>query len=277
MTGGMAGGVAYLSGLSIPVVNGGSGANIDVYASYAPVGATGLTSGTSATLRLCYIEYTIGGMTTTAGSVACGGLGALASNGSTSILGTNGVTTAQPMLIVASKPTITVAAPSGTLTAAGSNEAIDVTVTASAGGDITINSFVVNSSIASAQGTVYNVADTDTSTASTTNSIFVKDANNSTLATSSTALGATSGGSSTITLTGGYTITAGQSVTFRVYVPVNTVLNPSGAHTSALSSSLGAATGFSWTDTSGGAVTAQTTNNTTYLYNYPTSSVSLTS
>ncbi len=268
MTGGMAGGVAYLTGLSIPVANGGSGANIDAYASYAPVGATGLTSPTATTLRLCYVEYTIGGMTTTAGSVACGGAG-------TGILGSNGVTSGQPMLLVASKPTITVASPAGILTAAGANEALDVTVTASTGGDIQINSFVVNSAITG--GTVYNVADVDTTTGATANSIFVKDTNNSILATSATALGATSGGSSTITLTGGYTVTAGQSVTFRVYIPVNTVTNPSGAHTSSLSSSLGAAVGFSWTDISGGAVTAQTTNNTTYLYNYPTNSVSLTS
>ncbi|MBP6857987.1 MAG: peptidoglycan-binding protein [Candidatus Pacebacteria bacterium] len=59
------GGVAYLTGLSIPVPNGGSGANISVYVSYPEVGTSGVASATTSTLALITVKSTSGNTTTT--------------------------------------------------------------------------------------------------------------------------------------------------------------------------------------------------------------------
>lgn len=58
-------GVAYLTGLSLQVPNGGSGLTLPVYVSYANVGTGGVTPATTATVGLSYVKYTSGGTTTT--------------------------------------------------------------------------------------------------------------------------------------------------------------------------------------------------------------------
>ncbi len=57
-------GIAWLQGLNLAVPNGGSGLTISVYSSYAPVGTSGITPGTTSTLSLTYMKY-VSGTTTT--------------------------------------------------------------------------------------------------------------------------------------------------------------------------------------------------------------------
>lgn len=258
--------IAYLTGLNIAVPNGGGGTNVNAYASYAPVGATGLTSGTLSNLRVCYIRYTVGGTTTTSGSTDCGGAG-------TGILGT-AVSSAQTMNLVASKPTITLAA-SGSTLITGTVEVADITVTANAKGDITLTDLPL---VFTRSGTdVVLTADADSGSDGTVNDIVVKDSSNNTVSTTNTALSSTTaGGTTTITFGTGYVIPAGTSETFKILLSFATVSNTNGAHTDSMSTTLGAAASLSWKDTAGNG-SAVTSDNTTYFYNYPVNSVSVTS
>lgn len=69
-------GVAYLTGLTIAVPNGGAGINVDAFMSYGPVGTNGNTSGAESYVEMTYIKATIGGTTVT----TTGGQGTLANN-----------------------------------------------------------------------------------------------------------------------------------------------------------------------------------------------------
>jgi len=251
--------VADLTGLALTVPNGGAGATIDAFASYVPADAAGTITGSTALLKLCYIKYTIGGTTTTSGTSSCGGAG-------TGILG-SAVSSAQTMTLVGSKPTITVSQPTGAVLAVGAVEAIDVTVTADAAGPITIKTIPITSTI--------------TSGAFTTGTAFtVKDASNNTVALSSTSatgsltgskpvneFTATTGGEAEISFSGGYLLAAGQSQTFKIFLPVATVSGSGALPNTFLYTSLVADGNFSWRDTAGNASSDQT--GVTYVYNYP--------
>ena len=88
----------------------------------------------------------------------------------------------------------------------------------------------------------------------------MKDASNNVVNTMSTM---NNSGTSFITLPG-WGIQAGQTETFKVFLPVNNVT--SGAF---LSTVLATPSNFSWTDIAGGATTNQTG---TLIYNFPTNS-----
>jgi hypothetical protein len=233
-------GVAYLTGLNLTVPNGSSGLNQDVFVSYPVVGATGtssVASGTTSQLALTYVEYTSGGTT------------AFFSPS----------TNAPQMTLVGSKPTVSAAKPA-TVVAAGNVEAIDVTVAADAAGNITLNTLPIT------------VTPSNAAMGTSANTIIVKDANNTTVATTNTAFGSSAGGATTITFTGGYTIQGGQSQTFKVYVPVATT-TPSGVNSVSLSTVTASGSNFSWTDVAGGAGSAQT--GTTLIPSYPSTFTSV--
>ncbi len=241
------GGVAYLTGLSLAVPQGGSGLSIEVNPTYSNVDNTnGVASGTTAALALAYAKYTSGGTTATICTAALGSCG--------TVIGVGGVV-ANTMTLVASKPTVTVVKPSGVVVSVGNIEAIDVTVSADAKGDLQLNSLPITVGVGGASTTVATAA----------NSVFVTKADNSPITTTSLALAAT-GGSSTITFTGGYLIPAGTSQTFRVFVPVTAITAGVSGSTS-LSTSLATGAAFSWTDIASGAVVAQT--GTTNILGYP--------
>jgi hypothetical protein len=75
-------------------------------------------------------------------------------------------------------------------------------------------------------------------------------------------------GADTITFTGGYTIPAGQSVTFVIYATIGGSLG--GAGTSAVSTQLSPQGSFTWTDVIGGVTTSGTG-----IANFPSTTVSL--
>jgi hypothetical protein len=242
--------IAYLTGLSIPVANGGAGADIVAYSSFAPVGSTGIASGSTSTLSICSIKYTIGGTTTTSGDTTCG---------------TPLLSSGQTMKLVASAPIVTVATPTGAVLGASSTvEAIDVTVAANNAGPIKVNSFNVVSSLTPA-GSAFSAAP-----------IVVKDANNNTVATL-TASACTAAATCTVTVSFGsgvtaapYLISAGQSQTFKVFLPVNTLGGSGTLPNTFMNTHLTATAGgtdFVWTDTAGNA--AGTQGDATLIYNYP--------
>ena len=253
---------AYIFGLNIPVPQGGAGATIDAFASYAPVGTTGVsttvTGDITSLFKLSYVKYTIGGTTSTLCASAQG-------PGGSSCTATTGmpVNSAQTMILVGSKPTVTVAQPSGVvLTGSSYVEAIDVTIAADAAGPITMVSFPITASLSAGAGS-------PTFSTGSGNPFIVKDANNNSISTVTGNFTATSGGTATVTLnsTTGYLIGAGQSQTFKVFLPVN-ALGTGTLPNTFMYTSLAASSAFAWIDTAGGA-TVTTTNVTGNIYNYP--------
>ena len=227
--------VAYLTGLNIAVSTNYAGTNVPVYVSYPGVGTGGIPSGSFSTIALSYVQYTAGNMTATCVPY-------------TSCI-VNGGLPANPMVLVASKPTVTISQSTSTL-AVGNVETIDVTVAADSQGNIKLNSIPVN------------FATTNATLSSSANAIIVRDSSNNIVNTTSTPI--TNGGS-VITFPG-WGIPAGSSVTFKISVPVTTVTGAPG--TADVVSALASNTGFSWTDIAGNATVPQT--GVTYMYNYPT-------
>ncbi|MEI6400308.1 MAG: peptidoglycan-binding domain-containing protein [bacterium] len=238
-------GVAYFTGLNLSVPNSTAGVNVDVYPTYSSVGTNGVTSGSSSTLSLSYLKYTVGNSTQTScvASLSC-------TNNMAEI-------SANAMTVVGSKPTFAIATPSATLSAA-STAALDVTVTADAKGDITLVTLPITVGLTGAS----------VSTGSTSNiAVYAGNDLSTNLASSNTAFSAATGSSSTITLTNsGYRISAGQSVVFHVYVTI-VGMTSAASGSNSMSTSL-STSGLTWTDTAGGGSAGALTSS--LLYGYPT-------
>ena len=277
-------GIAYLTGLNLTVPNGQAGLDVDALISYAPVGTNGVISGATSRVALESVRYSSGGTTTTLCTAA------IAATGCT-VLAVGGVA-APTMKVVGSSPALSVKASTSTLVP-GTIEVADVVVTASKG-TITLNALPISVSIAGALLTAAGGA---------ANGIVVYDANNNPVTVTNTAFSSTTAaGTSTITFTGGYKVDTTQ--TFKIYLAVASAgFNcPSGvcgtvtAKSATISTGLGTADLLSWTDTTGNATaatgaidaagSAATTVSNRYLYstttpgffyNYPTTTVSVSS
>ena len=276
-------GVAYLTGLNLVVPNGGAGLSQDVYISYAPVGTNGVSTGSTSRVALESVKYSSGGTTTTmctAAVATCAG----------QVMTAGGVT-APTMKVVGSSPALTVSSASSTLVP-GTVQVASVTVTATKG-SVTLNALPISISLANVQLTAAGAG---------ANGVIVKDAsNNPVTVTNAITLSTTTGGPTTITFTGGYQIDTTQ--TFKIYLQVDTT-NFNGAvvvaHSATVSTGLGTSDLLSWIDTAGNASTttgldvigsAVTTLSNRYLngaltggtttpgffYNYPTTTVSVSS
>lgn len=224
-------GTAYLTGLSIPITSGAGGTNVTVFLSYPPVGPGGIASGTHSTASLTSIKF------------FCGGA---------SLTSTHSVPAAT-MTLVATKPSVTASAPSPVLPLAiGTVEVIDVTVTASAGGNLRLNSLPFS---LGGGGYTYN---------GVANSLVVKNSAGAVIPTTNTAFPISMLIPTTITFTGGYVIPAGTSAVFKIYVPVTSVVlpHPMSMLQAAIFSPVSS---FNWTDISGGA----TYSGVTFLSAYP--------
>ena len=257
----MVGGTAYLTGLNIPVPNGGAGVTVDAKMSYAPIGSTGVattnTGDVTSNIRLDYVKYSMGGTTKT-----------MCPTGNGCTTNQADIDSNQTMLLVGSKPTVTIATPTGVSIAAGQySEAIDVTIAADTAGPLTMVSFPINVSLTGAGSTGTLAVATGGSFP-----VIVKDANNNTAGLSATGnFSSGTGGIITVTLnsTTGYLLTAGQSQTFRVYVPIASITSGGSATWyNRINTNLVASSGFVWADTAGGA-TVTTTDITSKIYNYP--------
>jgi hypothetical protein len=257
------GGVAYLTGLNITVPNGSGGLNQDVYTSYSPVGTNGIISGATSRIALEYMKYTSGGAT---GTLCTSTFGSCTTPASAAAVITTAVA-APTMTLVGSSPIFTVATPSNHL-AVTNVEAIDVMVTANAKGNIALNTLKIN--LATSTGTCYagvtGAACAGGSLTGAQTDVIVKDSNNTTVATTNTALTGTNSTSTTITFTNGYTISGSQ--TFKIYVPI-TYVTATAVGTAQLTTTLATgAAALTWTDLAGNATVAQTGVATS---SYPTS------
>ena len=239
-------GVAYLTGLSLAVPNGGSGLTQDVFISYSEVGTSGIVPGTTSAVALTYATYTSGGTTTTITPTV----------------------SAPTMIMVGSKPTVEISGTQATgLNISGESKVGEVTVHADAKGNIKVNTvvFTVSSSGFSTAPTAIGsprLADgniTITDAVCTPASLVVT-------CTLDTDAAPTTGFD-------GYTIAAGTSKTFSLFGTL-TGAAAVGSGTPIVSSSVGAST-FNWDDTStnGGAGSFNLSGSS--IYNFPTSSWSI--
>lgn len=249
-SGSLAGGVIDITGLSITVPNGSNGIEIPVMISYGSIGAAGIgtaTSGTTSTITMSEIDYTIGGTAHTDALTSTPG--------------------ASPtMKLVGARPSVAVTTATGlNLPNAGEVKLFDVTVTPT-GGQITLNSmqFVLTESGISGSPTLSNVRIANGSTSIT---------DFGTAGVCSLANGVWSAGTDTATCTASAGYSLSTAKTFSIYGTVGGTFATSPGAT--VSVKLGAASTFSWTDATGGATSAQTSNNTAYLNDYPTGTWSL--
>jgi hypothetical protein len=252
-------GVAYLTGLNLAVPQGGSGLSIDAFVSYPHTGTGGNASGSTSTVSLAYVKYTSGSNTSTLCTAAIG----------TCDVTLASAVAAPTMTLVGSKPSsITLGLPNGQSGTSASGLTVgtiyvaDVKVTADAKGDIRINAIPLTFS--------GNAAGTHISPSTALN---VKDASGSIIsnATVGSVTGnGTSSATALITFTGGYTILAGTTQTFRIEVQVSAL---NGSSTDSVAVSVSPASSFTWTDLAGSGTTAGQTG--TLITNYPTGTVSI--
>lgn len=268
-------GIAYLTGLSLPVPNGGAGLTQDVTVSYSEVSTSGIVPGTSSQVALTYVKYTSGGTTATL---------------------TPSVS-APSMTMVGSKPTVVVNTTSnGGLIVGAENKIGEVTVSADAKGNIKINDIQFNVGFANfpATGSAGTLVLTGARIADGTTNVpgsgCVADGSGTTATTKVFCEFGTSGNTfatgaantESNTDYDGYTIAAGSSKTFSLFATVTgTISSASGVTT--VSTSV-PASNFNWDDTSyatfvadgTSASPASGTNLTgSSIYNFPTGSYSV--
>ena len=232
-------GVAYITGLNLPVPNGGGGLSVDAYVSYPPVGVIGIQSGTISSITLTSIKYSSNGVTATSSPNV----------------------SAPDMVLVGSKPTLTLNS-SGAALANGLVDVGHVTISADAKGDITINQLPIVVALASG--------------VTASGSVVVKDQNSTPVATTDGGFTTMPEGVKTnINFTGGYLISAGTSKTFSIYITVAGVSGPVGTLYASLG--LNSSSLFNWTDKAGNASSPISSDNSTYFYNYPTNKVTILS
>lgn len=257
---------AYLFGLNIAVPNGGTGATIAATATYAPVGPNGgLTTTTTgdltSLLKLTYVKYTIGGTTSTLCAT-----GYSPTSGNCTATTSMPITSGQTMTVVGSKPIVTVSQPSNVVLTTGNVEVIDVMISAPEAGPISITSFPITTAISAGAGSpLFTTATT----------FVVKDKDNNSVSLASATgsvnqLTGNTGGTAVVTLASPYLISAGESQTFKVFVPVTAVGTGTLPNTYVYTS-LASAAGFVWTDTAGNATNPVNSgsNITGTIYNYP--------
>lgn len=236
-------GYAYLTGLSVVVPAGGS-INLDVLISYSGVDGRWISSGTLSHIALEYVKYT-GGITST-----------LCTRDMGRCDGVMNAVSAPNMKLVGSVPTLTLSSSGATLIA-GMVDVGHVNISTNANGNVSINQLPVNVNI-----TAGVVADSS--------SVLVKDGNGYTIPTYVTVLhNEPEGFKVVIHFMSGYTLSAGTSQAFKMFVRFDSV----GGATPIATMSLGSPALFAWTDLAGGARFPFTVDNSVFFYNYPANSV----
>lgn len=228
-----------VNGLALMVPSGAAGVDVPVTVDFGTVAQPGgIASQASAltTLTLTEVKYTSG----------------------TNVATLTGLTTAaNPMQLVASKPTLTV--PNTTGSGLGNTETKigEVTVAADAKGNLKVNRFVF---------------DTTVTAGITLSAPRIADGSTTVSGSACTGTGPITCDFGTASLTDGdgYSIAAGTSKTLSLYATVAGVAGASG--TASVSSKLQVgATGISWDDVNGAGTNLTGAN----IYNYPTGSYSV--
>lgn len=232
-------GVAYLTGLNLVVPNGGAGFNVDVYTSYASVGTTGIPSGSTSNIALSYVKYTTGGTTQAITPMV----------------------SAPTMTLVGSKPAVTLGSSTISSFLMVSPQPVylaSVTVTANAKGGIALNQipFVISGNSGTRILGILPVVKDGSG-------VDIANAGQSNLTGNDTSLVTMN-----ITFPSGYVIPAGTSQTFTLGLNMSALANPTSVTTS-----IGPASSFLWTDVAGSGAASAGTG--TLMYNFPTNSISI--
>ena len=244
-------GVAYLTGLSIPVPNGGGGVNVEAWTSYATVGVNGIPSGSTSTIELTKITYTNGSGTQSLTGLTIDG---------------------KQMTLVGSRPTVTLTLPNGATGSSASGLSVgqkyvaDVNIKADEKGDIKINTLPIN----------FNGSNADTKvTITDATDLVIKDGSGASVndyTVGSIVGSGTSTVSAVITFTnGGYRIDAGQTATFKIEANISAV-SGSGA---SLAVGISPGTSFTWTDLAGNGAIGALDGSSGVMPSYPYTTVSL--
>jgi hypothetical protein len=228
-------GTVTISNLNISVPgNDLAGVNVPVSVTYVAIGPNGSPSGVTSTLKLTSVKYTSGGTTVT-----------------------NSVNVASnQVMLVGASPVISVtnSNPSGLVI--GQNKLFEFTV-GSQGGTIAVGT------------TTFSVSASGITSSTLTSPQLYVGGN----PLSGSSCSVTGGGPWTVTCAfpTNYTI-SGSGTTFALYATVGGTLGNAGQ--SSVTTQLGAANTFSWSDVSGGGG-PYTSANSTFLYNYPTATWSV--
>ncbi len=240
-------GVASVSGLAIAIPSGFSGVDVPVTVTYNTVGFGGVAKANDTSiLTLDEIKYTSGNTVKTSPAVS---------------------QAARTMRLIASYPTLAIAAPADAKLVNGQVKIATFTVSAPLSGNITLHDlpltfFTTGGATASSSGT----------TAGT--SILVKDGN-TTITTTTPAVfsvSTSSTGSETVSFTNGYTVTAGTTKVFDIYFS-NIGGSLGNAGTSSFGTKLGSAATFTFDDVNGGNPGLLSTG--TNIFTYPTNTATV--
>lgn len=241
-------GVATLANLNIAVPAGNGGVNVVIVPTYATVSSlNGIASGSTAGFYVSYVK-------------------SLSGNTSTSTTLVSDVNTAsQVQTLVASKPTLSVISPAGVVLTPGVVEIAQIRVTADSHGAIDIVTLPI----------IVQVSGTANASSS---GLLVKNAAGTTISTASTTVwsapNTTTPGTGTISFAGGYQIAAGSTETFRIFASVTP---GAGTGTNQVSTRLGAAASFTWTDVVGGSSAGGLTGTLIQSDAYPATSAVISS
>jgi hypothetical protein len=230
-------GVATVTGLN-KVIGVGSNGSVDVpvTVTYAAVGDSGVTSGLNASTTLTGYKYTSGNNTVSTTTLS------VASNG---------------MVLVGSKPTVELVAPTSNVLANGSQILGSIKITANNAGKIDLRNVAMR--IATSGATVTDIT------------VWDKRKNAAVAAADATT---TINGISFINATNGlYKLAAGESVTFEISGTVSGLDNNTGG---SVTLSAGTNTNFLWVDRAGTILGGSDVNMTgAYIVDYPTNSVNV--
>ncbi len=232
------------AGLSIPIPVGNAGVNVLVVPTYSTVASnSGIASGSTGGFYMSYMKVRNGNTSTATALVR------------------DGNTASQTQTLVAAKPSLAVVSSGVTLTSS-IQEIAQIKITAN-GGAINIDNLPIT------------IQTAGTAQASSTG-LLVKNAAGQTIATATTTVWATGmNGSASGTIsflngvTTGYTIAAGTTETFRIFA---TASPGTGTGSNIVSTSLGAANSFTWTDLAGGGTEAGRTGTLIASDSYPSNS-----
>jgi hypothetical protein len=239
-------GIADLTGLSLPVPNGGGGLQQNVGVSYSGVGTGGVIPGMGSTLSLTYAKYTTGGATQTISPTVY----------------------ANMITLVGSKPTVAVAAGGNTgMVLNTSTKVGQVTVTADPKGAIKVNEITFSVGYSGFTGS---------SPSALTSAFIALGGNNIAITGSSCDHGTL--GTITCTLGSGYTsdfvISAGQSQQFDLYLTTTDAANI-GTNKAQISTTPTAA-GFLWDDASANGTAGEgVALNGNLIYGFPSNAYSV--
>jgi hypothetical protein len=164
------------------------------------------------------------------------------------------------LTVVASIPTVTVVKPSGVVLSAGTAKIAQVTLQADAAGSVQINTLPL-------------VITTSTHVSLTTSTLVLKDTGGVSVSTAADDTNCHAMSACSLVLTNGLVLAAGESKTLYLYATIGSTNGAWGtAGQEYVTTALGAAASFSWTDINGNSGTLTGAS----IYGYSTDAINVT-